>query len=202
MKTDMSNADLKVILIGPMSAGKSTIAELLGERLELPRLEMDEIRWSYYPEAGYDDEQAREIYRIKGTLGVLSYCKPFEAYTVARVVSKPGSFVLDLGAGHSVYEDEVLFAKVRAALEPLPFVFLLLPSSDLDRSTEILNARFSALLHREVGEIEPGLLELNEFYVKHSSNERLAKRVIYTHGKSPEGTSDEIVEYIQLNHSG
>jgi adenylylsulfate kinase-like enzyme len=37
-------AGSQIVFIGPMCAGKSTIASLLAEKLELPRLEMDELR--------------------------------------------------------------------------------------------------------------------------------------------------------------
>ena len=61
MRNDAS-PDLKIVLIGPMSAGKSTVAALLVEKLDLPRLEMDELRWELYRQAGYDDQVAREVY--------------------------------------------------------------------------------------------------------------------------------------------
>lgn len=191
-----TSSDLKIVLIGPMSAGKSTVAELLAEKLDLQRLEMDELRWDIYPEAGYDEQIAREVYSEGGTLGVLKYSKPFEAYAVVSVVSREEGFVLDLGAGHSVYENEELFTQVQRALDPLPHVFLLLPSADLDRSIQVLNSRFAELLMSETGEIDDRLLALNEHYVRHPSNFRLAKKVFYTDGKSAEETCNEIVEYI------
>lgn len=195
MGSDIS-PEMKIVLIGPMSAGKSTIAELLAEKLDLPRLEMDELRWELYPQAGYNDQTARELYLTEGTLGVLRYSKPFEAHAVASVVSRPEQFVLDLGAGHSVYEDDELFTQVKLALDPLPFVFLLLPSADLEQSLEVLNTRFAELLLRELGEIDDGLLELNEHYVRHPSNLRLAKKVFYTDGRSADETCIEIIAYI------
>jgi cytidylate kinase len=46
----------EAILIGPMGAGKSTQGKLLAEALGLPQCSMDEIRWDYYREMGFDDE--------------------------------------------------------------------------------------------------------------------------------------------------
>jgi replication-associated recombination protein RarA len=48
-KTAMS---LEIILIGPIGAGKSSVAELLSSRLSLPQQSMDERRWDYYKEIG------------------------------------------------------------------------------------------------------------------------------------------------------
>ena len=195
MRNDAS-PDLKIVLIGPMSAGKSTVAALLAEKLDLPRLEMGELRWELYRQAGYDDQVAREVYSKEGILGVLSYSKPFEAFAVASLVSRPEEFVLDLGAGHSVYEDDERFMQVKRALDLLPYVFLLLPSADLEHSIEVLNTRFAELLLREVGEIDEALLELNEHYVRHPSNLRLAKKVFYTDGRSADETCNEIIAFV------
>ena len=78
--------------------------------------------------------------------------------------------VMDFGAGHSVYEDEALFARVEAALEPYPNVILLLPSPDLDESVAILNARFRRLLESEGVPIDERLFGVNERFVRHPSN--------------------------------
>ncbi|HEY1408430.1 MAG TPA: shikimate kinase [Promineifilum sp.] len=37
----------EIILIGPIGAGKSTIGRLLAERLGLPQVSMDDIRYRY-----------------------------------------------------------------------------------------------------------------------------------------------------------
>lgn len=187
-----------VILIGPMSAGKSTVAALLAEKLNMPRYEIDEDRWTYYAEIGYDEAAAAQAARTEGSLGLLRYWKPFEAHAVERsLADHPGS-VIDFGAGHSVYEDETLFARIQKALAPYPNVILLLPSPDLDESTRIVNERFSQLLMREVGRVDPVLLQVNEQFVKHPSNHQLAKIVVYTKDKTPEQTTDEIIPKLTL----
>ena len=45
-----------IILIGPMAAGKSTIAKILAEKLNLPQHPMDDVRWDYYEEIGYNKD--------------------------------------------------------------------------------------------------------------------------------------------------
>lgn len=188
-----------IILIGPMCAGKSTLASLLAQRLGLPRYELDELRWGYYEEAGFDHALAKQINESEaGTLGILRYSKPFEAYAVERVLADYDTGVIDFGAGHSVYEDEQLFGRVEQALAPYPYVVLILPSADLDESAAILNARFKELLLREVGMVDEGFFGVNEHFVKHPSNYRLAKLVVYTNGKTPEETCAEIVQRLGL----
>ncbi|WP_375539720.1 AAA family ATPase [Oscillatoria sp. FACHB-1407] len=48
-----------IILIGPIGTGKSTIGRLLATKLNLPQCSMDEKRWDYYKEMGYDEEMAQ-----------------------------------------------------------------------------------------------------------------------------------------------
>lgn len=49
-----------------MGAGESTQGKLLAEALGLPQCSMDEIRWDYYREMGFDDEKQREIGEKEG----------------------------------------------------------------------------------------------------------------------------------------
>lgn len=186
--------DRTILLIGPMSAGKSTIAQCLSARLGLPRFDVDERRWAYYAEAGYDADRAREIVASEGMVGLLRYWKPFEATTVERVLAEQRDCVIDFGAGHSVYEDEALFARVEAALRPFPHVILLLPSPDLDESVAIVNGRFVQMLEAEGVPVDPAVLAVNAHFVTHPSNHRLAKITVYTKNRTPDETCAEIVQ--------
>lgn len=98
-----------------MGAGKSTIGKHLAARLNVEQCSMDEKRWNYYNEIGYDEELAEFKRATEGFWGVYQYWKPFEAYAVERLLSenKNKACVIDFGAGHSVYEDSTLFQKVR-----------------------------------------------------------------------------------------
>ncbi|MBZ0285628.1 MAG: shikimate kinase [Anaerolineae bacterium] len=188
-----------IILIGPMCAGKSTIAELLSEKLNLPHHSVDDDRWTYYKEIGYDESVAAQIAKSdQGMVGLLRYWKPFEAHAVERVLADHPDCVIDFGAGHSVYEDETLFARVERTLSPYPNVILLLPSPDLDESAAILNDRFEKLVLKEVGHVDPALFEVNTQFVKHPSNHKLAKIVVYTNGKTPDETCAEILPKLNL----
>jgi hypothetical protein len=129
-------------------------------------------------------------------MGLIEYWKPFEAHAVERALEEFNDCVMDFGAGHSVFEDEHLFQRVEKVLKPYKFVFLILPSPDLDRSVEIVNQRFSDLLVSEVGKIDSELLKLNEFFVRHPSNAALAKKTFYTEGRSAKATVDDILEWI------
>ncbi len=180
---------LDVILIGPIGAGKSTIGALLASRLGLFQHSMDDRRWDYYKEIGYDEEVAKHKRETEGFWGIYQYWKPFEAYAVERLLSEYQQCVIDFGAGHSVYEDAVLFQRVEQALSPYPNVVLLIPSPDLDESVKILNERNKYVLADKPN--------INEHFVRHNSNYQLAKFTAYTKDKTPQETCDDILKLIQ-----
>ncbi len=186
-----------IILIGPMSVGKSTLAKKLAKQLGVPRIELDEVRQRFNNEIGYDEKFASEIVGKEGMMGLINYWKPFDAHAVERALKEYKNCVMDFGAGHSVYEDPELFQRVEKALKPHKFVIQILPSPDLDRSVEIVNQRFSELLINEVGKIDPELLALNEHFVRHPSNGLLAKKTIYTDGRSIKATCQEILDWVE-----
>ena len=183
-----------IILIGPIGTGKSTQGQLLSEKLGIPRCPMDDLRWDYYKEIGYSEERQKEIDAEGGFTAVYRYWKPFEIHAVERLLSdhRDCRCVIDFGAGHSVFEDDEMFARAQAALALFENVVLLLPSPDLDESVRILRERTG------MPEALEGSLDFCEHFVKHPSNHRLAKVVIYTKDKSPEETRDEILGQLKL----
>jgi shikimate kinase len=181
-----------IILIGPIGAGKTTVGKLLANKLGLPKFSMDELRWDYYQEIGYNKEFAKYKRKTEGFWGIYQYWKLFEIYAVERLLSEHSQCVIDFGAGHSVYEDADLFHRVQQALAPYPNVFLLLPSRDLDESIQILNER-----NEYVSDGQPNI---NEHFVKHFSNHELAKFTVYTKGRIPEETCGEILHLLEAVH--
>jgi hypothetical protein len=168
--------------------GKSTVGGLLAEQLNVPRCSMDELRWGYYSEIGWDKQRQTELWEQEGFAAVERYWKPFEIHAVERLLSEhrdcSRGCVIDFGAGHSVYEDAEQFARAERALAPFANVVLILPDPDLDESVRILT-------ERSTGELPAGFDHTP--FVKHPSNHRLAKYVVYTKGKTPEHTRDEII---------
>ncbi len=180
-----------------MSVGKSTIAEILAAQLALPRIPLDDLRWDYYAEIGYDQTVVEDLMQGNTSLqAVVEYWKPFEAHAVERVLQDHDHGVLDFGGGHSVHADEALFARVQAALKPYPNVILLLPSPEAEASINILNARVQKGMLAEFGDVDPYLYELNRHFVTHPSNQTLAKQIVYTNDDSPETTVNTILALI------
>ncbi len=178
-----------IILIGPMQTGKSTVAQRLSERLGLPRESLDDHRWRYYEEIGFTRAEMQRIDAAEGAQGVIDYWKRFDAHAVDRLLTEFTRGVFDFGAGHSVYDDPDALERVRVRLEPFPNVVLLLPSPDADESVRILEQRSTPTI---------GGVELNRYLVTSPASRALAKLVVYTEGKTPEDTRDEILGHIAV----
>ena len=184
-----------LILIGPLGAGKSTVGHLLAEMLGLPECSVDDVRWKYYEEIGYDKALASKIAASdQGIRAQLRYSEPFDAHAIERILADHRNGVIDFGASNSVYENKLLFNRVKNILDPYPNVILLLPSSDLDESVEILNTRLTRMLKAKGEEMNHELLDLNEHFIKHPSSHQLAKIVIYTKDKTPQEICNEILQ--------
>lgn len=172
-----------VFLIGPIGTGKSTLGKLLSERLGLPQVSLDTIRWEYYKEIGFDQAEQDDIAKREGFLGVYHYWKRFEAYAVERALKEHHNCVMDFGGGHSVQENDVDFARVQAALAPYPNVVLILPSPDLDESVAILSERTT---------LKIAGIPLTRYYVAHPALRSLATHTLYTSGKTEAQIIDEL----------
>lgn len=180
-----------VILIGPMSTGKSTIGKLLAGKVGRSHYEMDYFRWDYYKEIGYDNEEIeRQRDPNDGVWGIYRLWKSFEIHAVERILADYPAGVISFGGGHSVYEDDAFLTRAKQALAPFANVVLILPSPDAEESLSILRERMA--------DAPDDLLDLNAHFVRHPSNSELAKHVVYTKGKTPDETCQELITALEL----
>jgi len=173
-----------IVLIGPVRTGKSTVGKLLADSLELPQISFDNVRWAYYQEIGYDENLARDIRARGGFLALVLYWNLFAAYAVERLLSDYRNCVIDFGAG--TYETQESFNRVQQALSRYRNIVLLLPSPNKEASLRILRER----------DTNPPLdlnFDFNAHFLNHHSYYDLAKFTVYTSGKTPAETCEEIL---------
>ncbi len=192
--------DSAILLIGPLCAGKSTVGRLLAEKLGLPQSSLDALPLEFFLEMGFDARRVETLKETEGWLAAYRYMQEFGARAVERYLSEERPHVIDFGAPYSTCEDDSLLERVKAAFAPFRNVVLLLPSPDLDESVRVVKDRMRRREgHVELRRLLQGLrdetgVDYEELYVKHPSNFHLARTVVYTEGKTPEQTRDEIVE--------
>lgn len=182
---------MRIVLIGPPAVGKSTVAEILSDRLDLPHAPLDMLRFGYYAPLGYDWRTQRRADREGGFQAVVAYWKPFEVYAVERILADYPVGVIDFGAGHSHYEDPVLFDRAKAALAADRNVVLLLPSENKDESLRVILERLNY-----GDQADEGWLAVVRDQVNHESTRLLAKHVIYTGTSTPEQTADAVISVV------
>lgn len=87
----------KIILLGYMGAGKSTIGRLLASKLALPFLDLDtEIEQ-------FEQQSIRELFSNKGEI----YFRKAEHLTLKHLLEQEKSFVLSLGGGTPCYANNM-----------------------------------------------------------------------------------------------
>ncbi len=181
----MTSTRDEIVLIGPVGAGKSTVGKLCAQRLGVPTVAMDDLRWSYYAELGYSSQEADRRLKQGGFRAKYEYWKPFEIHALERLLQDQRNCVLHLGAGHSVYEDPALLTRAQRALGPFSNVVLLLPSADPELSIRILAERTQIATEDD--------WDFNAHFVRHPSNGLLANHVIFTEDRVPEQTATEVL---------
>lgn len=185
----MSATKSDIVLIGPVRTGKSTLAKLLSQQLGQPQISLDDLRWKYYREIGYDDTLAKTIRRQGGFLALVLYWQLFDAHTIERVLAEHHNCVFDFGAGAGASESHENTARVQQALAPYPNVILILPSPNPDETLQILTARDA--------HPPPDLnFDFNRHFLERGFYQRLAKHTVFTRGKLPEETRDEILSLV------
>jgi hypothetical protein len=138
---------------------------------------------------------AVNIYEVQNVIVFAHYrqWEPFFVSAIERLLSKHFDRIIDLGAGHSHYQDHGLFQRVRQALAPYHNIVLVLPSPDLDLSVQILKER--SLSQRGYDWIADGY-DFIAHWVKDRCNHELATLTVYTQDKTPQQTCDEILQCV------
>lgn len=161
-----------ILLIGPMGSGKTTMGNLLSEKLNMQQISLDHR------------EQLAQLYKKSGHFKNFKEFEFFLTSTVLTHLQEPS--VVDFGAGHSIYEDPFMFLEMKHLIEQFSHVILLMPSEEKEESLSILN---------EQKGIEEGSQRAkdNTHFVYSSCNEKLATLIQYTKGKNPSEITDELL---------
>jgi shikimate kinase len=96
----------KIILLGYMGCGKSTIAKLLANSTSIPYLDLDEIIEKH------ENSSVKNIFSEKGEI----YFRKLEHQIFANLIQNPDSFILSLGGGTPCYSNNHEFLKSKGVI--------------------------------------------------------------------------------------
>lgn len=174
-----------IIFIGPMCSGKSTISESLKNTTEMPIISLD------------DREQLSKYY---DRISQIKDLKDRELALVGYVLTEiKEPSIINFGAGHSIQENTISRIELERLISRFKNVVLLVPSKNKDISTRVLSKRIEERLKNEDEDSIKRKNTTNEHFIRCGYNERLAKYIIETEGKTIEECRDEIIKEIERN---
>ena len=181
---------MKIIIIGPMGSGKSTIAELLAQHYQIPYIDLDSLRKEYYTKMeGYHRNDEQQAAMDSNPLALHLYYEPFETKQVEQVLHDYPSGVFDYGGGHSI-KNEPYFSTLQRLLRHEKLVFFLTYSKNKEETKQ-------ALAQREGSETWANVYRsLNDYFIDSNCNNLLAKYVLYRKQKSREQICKEMIQII------
>lgn len=171
-----------ILLIGGMAIGKSTISELLAERLNMNIIstdaKKDELLLSL---PNYSFEKQLQIRKQYGFNAEVNYLLPYLHLTLNNILDFLNTpSIIDIGALNTIDLDTTSISKLRQYKN-----IILLKSKNLD----------SILKRRKIASNS----DLEKIYIQthqNPSNEYLSTQVIYVDNKSPEEIVNEIIDLI------
>jgi len=174
----------EIILLGPIAVGKTTTAKLISEKLNKPVISLDDLRFEYYKEIGYNNDHMKELHEKAGIMAIFQYGKIFDAYSIERMLEEYQDCIFDFGGGNVVSGYNFDLERIKKALQPYENVVFLTPSADKEETLEFIYKR------RHVKSIDR---ELIEYLVYNHSNFEIAKHIVFVKDKTPEEVSDEVL---------
>lgn len=156
----------EIVIIGPVSVGKTTVSKLLSEKLGIPRVSMDDVLFDYFREVGFDENHWKHIIEKLGRPAGYKYLKVFGSYGVRRLLEDHRDCVFDFGGGGVMGEFPDEAAAFKALLADFTNVVFLIPAADKKESLKYLYDRLK---------INPPGWTILEHIVFHPSHEELAK---------------------------
>lgn len=161
---------------------KSTVARIFAARTGKAFVDLDEQRSRFYADTDYSNEQAERLYLLKGIRGWYQYQKPYELYSVRRILEEARDSIIAFGGRQSDYVDEDQKNEFYRLMTPLEKTFLLLPFTDAEASWVMLSNR--------VGKDE---MRLDRIFVCSESSRAAAKHIVFTGERTAEQVADEIM---------
>ncbi len=163
---------MKIVLVGFMGSGKSTVGELLSEKLSIPFVDLDSV---IVERIGLSIPQ---IFKKEGE----AFFREKEREFLIEELKKRSDFILSTGGGVPAYRDNMEVINSSAT------------SVFLHADFETLYGRISGDRNRPLASLDRE--KLRELYLKRLPFYRKAHFTVDTSGKSPNEVVNEIISLL------
>lgn len=188
---------LPIILIGPVSAGKSSIAESLSQKLHVPETPLDYIAGYYYVRQGVDLIALAKILNEKTVIEYVDFMREYELNAALAVCEDFSQSIISFGAGHAYYTKQDQIDRLLSLKGKTPNIFLILPSEDNNESEKILADRIDNNRKNVPEEKRSARNKMNHLFIESTSMKQLTHHVVYMNGRSIEEASQEIITLLK-----
>jgi shikimate kinase len=172
-----------IILIGPIGAGKTPVAEMIAADLKIKHvmLDLDE----YYTCVGWNYESEERAYE-SGGVDLLRYFGQFTIPLIKQLIEVHPSAVIDCGGTDLVGVTEEDRQNIRESMESLGlhYIAAIIPFE----TSEETEAYFTD---------QGKLCKWNKYLISNPSYTQIANRVFYTHGGPLETVAKQIIAWVQ-----
>lgn len=179
----------EIILLGPVAVGKTTTARLISEKINKPVVSLDDLRFGYYKEIGYNHDHMKELHEKAGIMAAFQYGKIFDAYSIERILEDHSDCIFDFGGANIVSGYDFDIHRIKKALQPYENIVFLVPDRDNEETLQFIYQR---------RDIKPADRELIEYLMYHHSNYEVANHIVFVKDKTPEEVCDEVLTVCNL----
>lgn len=179
---------MRLALIGPVGVGKTSLSYALSFDLNLPKISLDSIISDYINSNLFLKLKIIFIRAFFGFWRTYRFVKPLELKILEKTLIDNNVGIFDLGGGHAVFEDPIMFSKLSTLLSSCSPVILLLPNEDREESIKWLREKNSYLKN-----ISPCI---NKYLLQSGCYEKLANITIFVKDKEQNVLVNEIKQKI------
>lgn len=189
----------RLIIIGALGVGKSTVAGLLSTHMGIKNYPIDKLKWYYALKNGLDISILNSKLNENGVLDYVKYFRKYFSYRALEEVLGEFKGITDFGATDTytfTNQEKVFLEKILNKKEFL--VINLVPTSNYKKNRTILDPiiRKRCKANNFSPNVEDSFVKLNHSILKEKVNENYAKHTIYTFDKPMHSIISEIINFL------
>lgn len=172
-----------IVLVGPSGVGKTSVAEMISERLKIDHVPLDLAEHSLQ-QLGWQDKESFRLRMKVGYEAQLKYRSQFTVPLIQLVMDKYPSAVIDCGADELVGWTDKDRREIKNSIGSLglKYTALILPFPDIEET----RSHFAA---------QTNTFELNELLLANPSYWQIANKIFYTQARDLNPVVEAIIAW-------